>query len=304
MSKCGRAKDTIPSLRRISDTVKASHLNPIRSLKVTTLPNPVNTSRAEYRLIEITLPGRGAEVCGVVLWDPGSGRIGFRMRRDWDDFAPGEDAEVLREIAADLPDKAAELGAEGFFAWVDDRLSNTVRFSAPDSTLMDRFESTLSRLYRRHVAATVRPFATHLPVRAIRAAAGGFGKDTEDEQTGWVEVPENLRLSKDMFVIRIEGRSMEPEIPAGSLCVFKPYRGGSRRGKIVLVQRIGASESGGEVTIKRYDSEKEETAEGDWRHRNIRMNPENPEYEAWDLREADRYVTVAEFVAVIEGSNA
>ena len=43
--------------------------------------------------------------------------------------------------------------------------------------------------------------------------------------------PEN-----DYFACKIIGESMNRVIPNGSICLFKPYTGGSRNGKIVLVE--------------------------------------------------------------------
>jgi len=54
----------------------------------------------------------------------------------------------------------------------------------------------------------------------------------------------------------------------------------------LLIQHAGASESGGEFTVKRYSSRKVESAEG-WRHERIRLEPLNPEFESWDLDPSD-----------------
>jgi hypothetical protein len=70
----------------------------------------------------------------------------------------------------------------------------------------------------------------------------------------------------------------------------------------VLVQHLAASGSGGEFTIKRYTSTKTQGEEG-WRHERIRLEPLNPEYEAWDLDAADLedgpYRVLAEFLLVV-----
>ncbi len=39
-----------------------------------------------------------------------------------------------------------------------------------------------------------------------------------------------------MFIARVAGKSMEPTIPDGSYCIFCFERGGSRNGKVVLVE--------------------------------------------------------------------
>ena len=52
---------------------------------------------------------------------------------------------------------------------------------------------------------------------------------------GWVAVSDH-RLSKEMFAAQVIGHSMEPRIPYGSRCLFRKDRGGSREGRLLLVQ--------------------------------------------------------------------
>jgi type I restriction enzyme R subunit len=128
-----------------------------------------------------------------------------------------------------------------------------------------------------------RPFDTHAPVYDLVAAAGAFGPDavaTElPQDEGWIEVPGHVRLTRDHFVARVAGRSMEPTIPDGSLCLFQADRGGSRQGKLVLVWHRGCSDPalGGEFSVKRYTSTKIQNPDGTWSHREIRLEPMNPD---------------------------
>ncbi len=254
-----------------------------------------STALAELRVFEAL-----GETCGVFLWNPSSNETAMRFRQDWDDFA-GEEAPILAAIAEDLPTKLAEMGPESFLRWVDETLSNTFRVQEPRTTLVGHIDRTTQALYRKFVQSRVKRFETHLPLLSIRAAAGGFGRDMAAHAEGWVEVqvPGRRNLSDDLFLVRIEGRSMEPDIPDGSLCVFRSYYGGSRKGGIYLVQRIATMDEGGEVTIKRYESKKRQSESG-WAHEAIEMRPENPEYDRWSLSEDERYITIAQFVSVIE----
>jgi phage repressor protein C with HTH and peptisase S24 domain len=63
----------------------------------------------------------------------------------------------------------------------------------------------------------------------------------EVEPEEWVEAPEGLRITDDMFVAHVTGRSMEPRIPNGSLCVFRGNVAGSRQNKLVLVMLYGVA---------------------------------------------------------------
>lgn len=255
----------------------------------------VLTRTVEYRVLEAL-----GENCGVIVADPEAGGCAFRFREDFREWA-GEEAEVLEALVAQLPALAEEMGARAFLEWVDETLSNTLRVSEPAQTIAIDLDRTAQALYRRHVRTPVRPYETHLPLIPIELAAGGFGRDKARGAEEWVEarVPGRRRLGDDLFLVRISGRSMEPDIPDGSLCVFRSYYGGTRNNGIFIVQRVGTLDEGGEFTIKRYRSGKEIRGE-EWVHTQITMRPENPEYEDWDLREGERYITVAEFVCVLE----
>jgi len=128
-----------------------------------------------------------------------------------------------------------------------------------------------------------RPYETHAPIYDLVGAAGAFGPDTVvtqlPDQQGWMQVPGNVRLTRDHFVARVEGRSMVPTIPDGSYCLFRADRGGSRHGKLVLVWHRGCTDPtlGGEFSVKKYTSSKIENPDGTWSHREIRLEPLNPD---------------------------
>jgi SOS-response transcriptional repressor LexA len=106
-----------------------------------------------------------------------------------------------------------------------------------------------------------------------------------------------------MFAARVVGRSMEPLIPDGSLCLFHAAVTGSRQGKRLLIQRLGASDSSAEFTVKTYTSKKAETGEDQWGHVSITLKPLNPEFEAMVFGPEDehrRFRVIAEFVQVLE----
>jgi phage repressor protein C with HTH and peptisase S24 domain len=145
----------------------------------------------------------------------------------------------------------------------------------------------------------VHPFRTHLPRYSLIAAAGKFLENQEVEQEDWDEMPAELRLDERMFVARISGKSMEPRIPDGSLCVFMGGTvAGSRQGRLVLVEALGTNDR---YTVKRYTSSKQQNSDESWQHERIRLEPLNPAFEAWDLDPSDdRYRIIAEFVRVLD----
>ena len=134
------------------------------------------------------------------------------------------------------------------------------------------------------VAAALR-FREYLPVYSLRAACGYFGDGEEVEPEGWVKVENCGRLNEGMFVVRASGRSMEPKIHDGDLCVMRRYEGGSRNGEIVLAQHreFFDPESGGAYSIKRYSSEKAVEEDGSWHHEKITLLPLNREYEPIEI---------------------
>jgi phage repressor protein C with HTH and peptisase S24 domain len=259
---------------------------------------------AEYLLLDAVLPGRAPRTVGVILHDRKEQRIGIKLRRDWEEVAGPDEIEIFEALEDDLTQKAKEMEAGAFLAWLEDTMSNSIRVGERESALMGRFESTLNTLYRRHVPITIQPFRTHLPVYDVPAAAGGWGREqaaASEHADQWIEGPAGLRLTPDMYVTRITGRSMEPRIPDGSLCVFRTGVTGGRTGRLVLVEDHGCSGgSADRYTVKRYTSRKRQTEEG-WQHEEIRLEPLNPEYEAWTLSsDESRYAVIGEFVCVLE----
>jgi SOS-response transcriptional repressor LexA len=257
---------------------------------------------AEYTVIEVALPGRAPLPAGILLLDPATDELHIRLRPDWSGL-PEEDVEILQELEAQWTKEAAEQGGARVLARLEDSCSNVLRISERRTVGIRLIGVTIDRLFQREVlgaipaARPVRPFETHVPVYSLRAAATKFGEDMEVSERGWVPLPPGTRMSPDLFVAQVVGRSMEPRIPDGSFCLFRAHVTGSRQGRLVLVRRKGASQEGGEFTIKRYRSVK--AYEGDeWSHNRIRLEPLNREFEAWDLEEGE-FQVLGEFLSVL-----
>jgi hypothetical protein len=259
----------------------------------------LTTQNARYMILTLELPGAGRANAGVLLEDPSTDRLWVRLRRDWEEFAP-EEAEVLQAMEYDLTAKAQEMGAARLLGYLEDALSNTLLVTGRRDVLVEDFERALARLYREHVQTAVRPFVTHLPRYSLAVAAGKFLENQEVSEDGWEEAPPDLRLTEEMFVARIVGRSMEPRIPDGSLCVFRQGVTGSRQGRLVLVEQLGGG-ANDRYTVKRYASQKREREDGTWSHEKITLEPLNPEFASWTLdAEEERFRIVAEFVRVLD----
>ena len=262
---------------------------------------PITARRqGTYVLLEAHLPAQPARNIGVYLVDPATGRLWLRMRESYQDLAEPEDIEVLDALAEDLRARAAELGAEALLGSLEDSLSNVLRVSQRESVGVDAFSRVLDRLFDRHVEKiAVRPFETHVPLYSLRAAAGGLGEEMESAAEDWVRAPDGMRLDPAVFVAHVVGRSMEPRIPDGSLNLFRLNPVGSRQNKILLIQRFGVTDESARYTVKRYTSKKVYGEGDEWRHERIRLEPLNPEFEAWDVEPQD-FAVVAEWLRVLE----
>jgi SOS-response transcriptional repressor LexA len=248
-----------------------------------------------YVLLEAALPGRAVAPVGVLLVDPEADRGWLRMRQD---FADGDD--VLEATEDHLRQVMAEDGAGALLGWMEDRLANVIRVTDRQTVKVDAFSRVVERLYSDHVAPVeVQKFQTHVPLFSLRAAAGGLGEEMESVAEDWVPLPEGMRGTEDLFVAHVVGDSMLPRIPNGSLNLFRFHPQGSRQGKYLLIQRFGVLDDTARYTVKRYTSRKVASDEGEWRHDQIRLEPLNPDFEAWDL-EPDAFAVVGEWLRVIE----
>jgi DUF2075 family protein/DNA replication protein DnaC len=120
----------------------------------------------------------------------------------------------------------------------------------------------------------VKPYVNAIPLIDITAAAGSFSEIQAHSELTWIEPPFNVSARKNYFVCKVIGESMNKRIPNESYCLFKNDDGGSRQGKIVLVESDNFidSEFGSRYTVKEYHSVKNEI-DGDWKHETIILKP-------------------------------
>ncbi len=244
-------------------------------------------TRQEFSLLEATIPHRPI---GILLIENG-GISDFRLLSDWSAF---DDPEYLAALTEDFSLKLREMGGQALLAWMEESLSGFL-------TLSDREPvrgQSLDDLYEDLVDRTVRPYETHLPVYSLRAAATKFGDDSTVEIEKWQRVT-GLRLTEGMFIAHVAGRSMEPQIPDGSLCVFRAPVVGSRQGKKLLIEQFGVSNDSARYTIKRYTSVKNYDVETEtWEHDQILLEPINREFESFTLH-PEEFRVIAEFIKVL-----
>lgn len=147
-------------------------------------------------------------------------------------------------------------------------------------------------------------YIDYLPLYSLQAACGAFGEWQVVDESGWVKVQGVGKLTRNMFVIRAVGHSMEPRIADGDLCVFRANVVGSRNNKVVLVQHNDYydSENQGSYSIKKYSSEKAYDKEtGEWLHEKVVLKPLNPSYDPIIIDNDDGFMVIGEFIDTVKG---
>jgi len=147
----------------------------------------------------------------------------------------------------------------------------------------------------------VLPYENSVPLFDLKVAAGEFGKMQEVEDFQWVKLPEHIQVSDDLFVCQVVGDSMNKIIPNGSYCLFRKYTGGTRNGKIVLVENTNLQDEdfGSCYTIKEYLSKKIRTEEG-WEHQSIILKPQSMDSKYKDIILTDDEMSIFKVIGVFE----
>lgn len=153
----------------------------------------------------------------------------------------------------------------------------------------------------------LKPYVNSVPFYDLEAAAGGFSdlQSQSDDDKEWIQVPGHIRITPSLFACTVVGESMNRIIPNGSICLFSANPGGSRNGKIVLVECSHAADpdTDSRFTVKEYESVKVQQ-DGGWHHKLIRLLPRSDDesFEPLELTDdqSESYRVVGEFVRVLE----
>jgi SOS-response transcriptional repressor LexA len=143
-----------------------------------------------------------------------------------------------------------------------------------------------------------------IPLYEFYAAAGTFSEMQSEKDYKLIEGPENSS-GKEYFACKIIGESMNRVIPNGSICLFKTYNGGSRNGKIVLVENMDIQDPdfNSAFTIKTYSSEKIANADS-WAHTSIVLRPNSYDSKYKNIviqeEQAQNMRVVGEFVRILK----
>jgi phage repressor protein C with HTH and peptisase S24 domain/DNA-binding Xre family transcriptional regulator len=157
------------------------------------------------------------------------------------------------------------------------------------------------------VPATAAPRSTVVVVHARRAprhgvpfvdlvaAAGTLGPGRTVKTDAWVKVDAAAQSLPGAFAARVNGDSMEPLVPSGSIALFRRPGPGNRQGRVFLVQHrgAGAPDDGGAYLLKFVDKDPKSESVVVLRS----LNPSHPPIRLDSRR--DEINVVAEFVRVI-----
>jgi len=254
--------------------------------------------RGFWSLLEVARPGERPVPYGILLAGDGADNWTMRLRGPecFDDLDE-TDLDVLNELGPDLQLKARAMGGNGLLASLEDSLSGFLRISDREMIAYSNAQQAVDRLFDEHVDSEIRRFVTHLPLYALRAAATKFGEGMEVREEAWVRAPENLHLTGDLFAAHVVGRSMEPLIPDGAVCIFRAGVRGSRAGRYLMIEKFDETDFAARYTVKRY-ARTGAFSESEERDMPIRLEPLNAGFEPFELT-SDQFRVVAEFVQVL-----
>jgi DUF2075 family protein/DNA replication protein DnaC len=168
--------------------------------------------------------------------------------------------------------------------------------------LKDNIETFKNKIpFRILPFAEVKPYVNSVPLVDITAAAGNFSDLQIHSDFEWIELPFNVAVKEGYFVCKIEGESMNKIIPNGSYCLFEKDFGGTRNGKIVLVESMNIQDAdfGAGYTVKEYHSKKN-IENDEWSHQSITLKPLSYNSEYFDIELHDDELNDLKVVGVFE----
>lgn len=219
---------------------------------------------------------------------------------------PQKANDIARELILNTYRVLMTRGMKGCYVYFcDQNMASYVRNLLSESHSMKLpVAPSISHKIETDIAIEAR-YKDFLPFYSIKAACGYFGNGEEYCEEGWIRADSFGHLNRNMFVVRACGKSMEPRISDGDYCVFSRVGGGSREGKVVLVQHLNDFDPdySGSFSIKQYHSKKTFSSDGQWRHEQIVLQPLNEDYSPIIIDEEtadDSFIVVGEFIGVIK----
>ena len=126
-----------------------------------------------------------------------------------------------------------------------------------------------------------------LPLFSLDAAARYFGRGQRPDNLEHIEV--DFPVEQGMFAAPVETEAMAPDIPRGSLVLFREFEGGPHEGKMALVSSDAFldPETKEHHTVRQFSSEVSRDATGRVTSMAVRLEPKAPGFDAIEFEVPD-----------------
>lgn len=204
------------------------------------------------------------------------------------------DPEELKDFIINIYKTIMLRGIKGTYIYACDKnLREYLSLLIPKN----KDEKTINFLPQNEVI----PYVNCIPLFDIKVAAGEFSELQTAQDCDWIALPERYKPSTDLFACKVVGESMNKIIPNDSICLFRKYSGGSRDGKIVLVQHYNIQDAdfGSGYTLKEYRSKKNVDNET-WSHTSIVLKPLSHNLEYSDIELSQDELVDLQVIGIFE----
>jgi DUF2075 family protein len=262
-------------------------------------PKNINKPLNEIGCIH-TVQGYDLNYAGIIFgkeidYNPSTNNIEINSSKYYDKYGRiGTSQEELKKYIINIYKTIMYRGIKGTFVY------------AYNDNLREYFKKHIE-LFKQEIpfrilhADETKPYVNSIPLIDISAAAGTFSDLQNHSEFTWVEPPFNIAAKPGYFICKVLGESMNLKIPTGSYCLFKEDTGGSRNGKIVLVEstEFKDSEYGSRYTVKEYQSTRDSISD-ERQHVSITLIPQstNPDFKPLELSGED--LTNYKVVGILE----
>lgn len=156
-------------------------------------------------------------------------------------------------------------------------------------------------------ATSAEPWKTCVPLTSLRIMATNSEKQQLLAGGSWttdlIQWDGQPEFETGMFVAKVHGDAMEPSIPAGSYCLFRPTSSANYVGKVLFIKHSGIIDphTGGNWTIRTVESIEHAGTGDKWGHDRVVLSPESGTYPSFtlELKSHDDLQVLGEFVSVI-----
>ena len=107
--------------------------------------------KAEFEILRYCAVGASAVNIGVFLLDLTKGRLYWKLRRDWSNFASKNAAGYLSRLERGLREAQEKVGAVGVLRYLGDSLSNVLQLSEREKIVMKDPLVTLEEIFAARI---------------------------------------------------------------------------------------------------------------------------------------------------------